>query len=214
MQLEHDHRLLEEKISLAIRQSLDLDQVLVATVTELGKALAASRVCLALVEMPKSPDTSQPQKLELIFDYIWCDENKSGLPLKNRSLRLEENSILSMIIEQGSILSMDAIEENGPSPLFQAGAVVPEDWRSIHSLIACPIAAAEGTIGLILIQQCDRSRVWTDKELELVEVVTRQLTVAMQHAHLIITLVQWLNKKCSLIKLFVACVVLLIWIRY
>jgi len=27
-------------------------------------------------------------------------------------------------------------------------------------------------------------RVWTDKELELVEVVTRQLTVAMQHAHL------------------------------
>jgi hypothetical protein len=37
---------------------------------------------------------------------------------------------------------------------------------------------------LILIQQCDRLRVWTDKELELVEAVTRQLTIAMQHAHL------------------------------
>ena len=109
MQLEHEHRLMEEKISLAIRQSLDLDQVLVATVTELGKALGASRVCLALVEVPKSKDSIdiKPQNLELIFDYIWCDENKNGTPLSNRSLHLEENSIISMIIEQGSILSMD-----------------------------------------------------------------------------------------------------------
>jgi len=184
MQLEHDHRLMEEKISLAIRQSLDLDQVLIATVTELGKALAASRVCLALVEIPKSADQSKPKNLELIFDYVWCDESKNGTPLNDRLLRLEDDSIMSMIIEQGSILSMDVLDENGPSPLFKADAVAPNDWRSIRSLIACPITSAEGTIGLILIQQCDHLRVWTDKELELVEVVTRQLTVAMQHAHL------------------------------
>lgn len=184
MQLEHDHRLMEEKISLAIRQSLDLDQVLIATVTELGKALGASRVCLALVEIPKSLSEPKLKNLELTFDYVWCDESKNGMPLSNRLLRLEEDSIMSMIIEQGSILSMDVLDENGPSPLFKADAVAPDCWRSIRSLIACPITSAEGTIGLILIQQCDRLRVWTDKELELVEVVTRQLTVAMQHAHL------------------------------
>lgn len=184
MQLEHDHRLLEEKISLAIRQSLDLDQVLLATVTELGKALSASRVCLALVETPNQNETPARQKLDLLFDYVWCDESKNGTQLNNRSLRLENNKVFNMIIEQGSILSMDALDENGPTPLFPAGTIAPDDWKCIRSLIACPITAAEGTIGLILIQQCDRERVWTDKELELVEVVTRQLTVAMQHAHL------------------------------
>ena len=51
-------------------------------------------------------------------------------------------------------------------------------------LLPVLVTSSQGTIGLILIQQCDRLRVWTDKELELVEAVTRQLTIAMQHAHL------------------------------
>ena len=185
MQLDQEHRRLEEKISLAIRQSLDLDEVLVATVTELGKALEASRCCLALVDTSGTKDgKDNPSSRELIFDYVWCDENKNGSPLINRSLNIENSGVMGMIIEQGSILSLDVLDEDGPTPLFENGKIAPEDWRSIRSLIACPITSAEGTIGLILIQQCDRLRSWTDKEIELVEVVTRQLTVAMQHAHL------------------------------
>ncbi len=185
MQLDQEHRLMEEKISQAIRQSLDLDQVLMSTVTELGRALEASRCCLALVDNSRTKD-GQKKGLnqELIFDYVWCDEGKNGTALNNRSLAIEEDGVMSMIIEQGSILSLDTLDENGPTPLFENGRTAPEDWRSIRSLIACPITSAEGTIGLILIQQCDRLRSWTDKEIELVEVVTRQLTVAMQHAHL------------------------------
>jgi diguanylate cyclase (GGDEF)-like protein len=37
---------------------------------------------------------------------------------------------------------------------------------------------------MILVHQCDRLRVWTDSELELVEAVTRHVTLAMEHAHL------------------------------
>ncbi len=184
MQTDHDQRCMEEKISQAIRQSLDLDQVLMATVTELGKALEVSRCCLALIDSAALKDKKRQNKLELIFDYVWYDENKKGKTLDNRSLIIEDDGIMNMIIEQGSILSLDVLDEDGPTPLFENGKTAPEDWRSIKSLIACPVTSAEGTIGLILIQQCDRLRTWTDKELELVEVVTRQLTVAMQHAHL------------------------------
>lgn len=185
IQTNHEHKEIEEKISQAIRQSLDLDQVLMTTVSELGKALAASRCCLALMD---NTSNNGDHKLnfanqELIFDYVWFDQNKNGAALVNRSLHITENSIMSMIIEQGSILSLDVLDNEGPTPLFGQGNA-PDDWRSIRSLIACPISTAHGTIGLILIQQCDSLRVWTDKELELVEAVTRQLTLAMQHAHL------------------------------
>ena len=184
LQTNVEHKTTEEKISQAIRQSLDLDQVLMTTVSELGRALGASRCCLALVDnsKPNSSNKSYKTDQELIFDYVWFDPDKNGTVLNNRSLHVIENSIISMIIEQGSILSLDVLDDDGPTPLFDQGA--PEDWRSIRSLIACPIVSLEGTIGLILIQQCDCLRTWTDKDLELVEAVTRQLTIAMQHAHL------------------------------
>jgi len=186
LQVNHEHKDTEEKISQAIRQSLDLDQVLMTTVSELGKALGASRCCLALVDNTSSNGDNQIHRAdqELIFDYVWFDKDKNGTALNNRSLHITEYSIMSMIIDQGSILSLDVLDDEGPTPLFDQGKFAPEDWRSIRSLIACPISSSQGTIGLILIQQCDRLRVWTDKELELVEAVTRQLTIAMQHAHL------------------------------
>ena len=57
-------------------------------------------------------------------------------------------------------------------------------WRSIKSLIACPITTKNGALGLILVHQCDSLRVWSDHELELVEAVTRHVTLAMEHARL------------------------------
>ncbi len=186
LQINHEHKETEEKISQAIRQSLDLDQVLMTTVSELGQALGASRCCLALIDNISGNGDNKPHRTdqELIFDYIWFDSNKNGTALSNRSLHITEYSIMSMIIEQGSILSLDVLDDDGPTPLFEQGKLAPEDWRSIRSLVACPVTSSQGTIGLILIQQCDRLRIWTDKELELVEAVTRQLTIAMQHAHL------------------------------
>ncbi len=186
LQTNVEHKSTEDKISQAIRQSLDLDKVLETTVRELGKALGASRCCLALMDNSKQSGSNQSSRSdqELIFDYVWFDREKNGTPLNNRSLHIAENSIMSMIIEQGSILSLDVMDDDGPTPLFEQGKLAPEDWRSIRSLIACPIISLEGTIGLILIQQCDCLKTWTDKDLELVEAITKQLTIAMQHAHL------------------------------
>lgn len=114
LQISHEHKETEEKISLAIRQSLDLDQVLMTTVSELGKALGASRCCLALIDntSPNGDHRTRPADQELIFDYIWFDGDKGGTALDNRSLHITEYSIMSMIIEQGSILSLDVLDDD------------------------------------------------------------------------------------------------------
>ncbi|HEY9711834.1 MAG TPA: sensor domain-containing diguanylate cyclase, partial [Chroococcales cyanobacterium] len=121
---------------------------------------------------------------ELVFNYAWWDPTVGGAPLKNRSLQITENSMMRMILEQGSILSLDVIDEQGQSTLFENSDESPDDWRSIKSLIACPITTSDGPLGLILVHQCDALRVWTDHEIELVEDVTRHVTLAMDHARL------------------------------
>ncbi|HEY9786961.1 MAG TPA: HAMP domain-containing protein, partial [Candidatus Obscuribacterales bacterium] len=58
LQINHEMKTMIEGISESIRRSLDLDQILNTTVSELGAALNASRCCLALVDTHFTQDTS------------------------------------------------------------------------------------------------------------------------------------------------------------
>lgn len=181
LQMNQEMKTMVDGISEAIRRSLDLDQILNTTVSELGAALKSSRCCLALVDTHFTQDTSDD---ELKFDYVWIDQSRGGTALKNKSIFITDNSVLGVMLEQGSVLSLDIVQDGGPTPLFENSEQSPDDWKSIRSLIACPISTNEGPLGIIMVHQCDRLRVWSDGEIELVETVARQVTLAMQHARL------------------------------
>jgi diguanylate cyclase (GGDEF)-like protein len=181
LEIDQEQKFLVEKLAESIRQSLDLDQILGTTVRELGRALSASRCCLALID--NGGEDSRHVR-ELNFDHVWYDSAQGGTALSHRSIAINENNVMHMILEQGSILSLDLLDEEGPSPLFGNGKGSPDDWKSIRSLIACPIVADHVPLGLILVHQCDRLRSWTDSEIELVETTARHVTLAMQHAQL------------------------------
>jgi diguanylate cyclase (GGDEF)-like protein len=181
LQINQEQKFLVEKLADAIRQSLDLEQILDTTVRELGRALSASRCCLALID--NFNDGSRAAN-ELVFDHIWSDSSLAGNELTHRSVVIQEKSVIEMIIQQGSILALDLLDEDGPSPLFGNGKDSPDDWKSIRSLIACPITADNLPLGMILVHQCDRHRTWSDSELDLVETTARHVTLAMQHAQL------------------------------
>lgn len=181
LELNRDYKQMVEKVADSIRQSLDLDQILNTTVTELGQALSSSRCCLALF--------GSTQKLNLVgseleFNYVWWDPEKEGTPLSNCSVVITENSMLKLILEQKAILSLDVMDSHSFTPLFEKDESSPEDWRAIKSLIACPIVFADRAVGMILVQQCDVRRAWFDLELELVEAVANQVALAMEHANL------------------------------
>ncbi len=180
LELNREHKLMVAKISESVRQSLDLNQILNTTVFELGQALSASRCCLALVDN----DHQQPlNNRQLEFNYVWCDPRHAGSPLKNRSVVITDGSILKIILEQGTILSLDVMDDT-VAPMFEAAEGAADDWKSIKSLIACPIILNNQPIGMILVQQCDERRVWLDLELELVEAVARHVALAMDHGSL------------------------------
>ncbi len=183
MMLESDkeHKTMVQGISESIRQCLDLDDILNTAVRELGQNLEASRCCLALLD---TKDTADVADDELIFNYVWWNEQLGGSPLKNRSILVTEHSELRNILQQGTVLSMDIRDERGPTPLFENSKGSPNDWKSIRSLIACPISTREGPLGMILVHQCDNLRQWTDAELELVAAVAGQVTLAMEHSRL------------------------------
>ena len=179
--VDQEQKLMIDKLAESIRRSLDLQQILKTTVKELGRTLSASRCCLALID---SSGGAFNQDNQLVFDYVWYDSELCGTPLNNRAIAVAENTVIHIILEQGSILSLDLLDDNGPSPLFEKGQGTPDDWRSIRSLIASPITADNQALGLILVHQCDRLRTWTDSELALVENTARQVSLAMQHAQL------------------------------
>lgn len=181
LDLNREHKLMVEKISESVRQSLDLTEILNTTVLELGQALSASRCCLALVD--EEIQALLPGK-QLEFNYVWCNPERGGTALKHRSVLITEGSILKIILEQGAILSLDVMDDSTFTPLFEQAEESPQDWESIKSLIACPIVLNKQPIGMILVHQCDRRRVWLDLELELVEAVARHVGLALDHANL------------------------------
>lgn len=180
LELDQEQKIMVENISESIRQSLDLEQILHTTVRELGRALEASRCCLALIE----DSDEENSDVELVFNHVWYDHAVGGFPLAHKSIVITPKSVMRIMLEQGSILSLDVLEEDSSTPLFENDQNSPEDWRSIRSLIACPISDEKRPVGLILVHQCDRPRVWTDAELELVEATARHVVLAMQQARL------------------------------
>lgn len=180
LELNREHKAMIEQISESVRQSLDTNQILNTAVVELGRALDASRCCLALIESAGRDIAGK----QLEFDYVWFNDKLGGTALKNRSILITEGSILKIILEQRAILSLDVMDDSTFAPMFESSDDSPEDWRSIKSLIACPIILNQQPIGMILVHQCDRLRVWFDLELELVEAVARHVALALDHGQL------------------------------
>lgn len=181
LELNEGHKIMVERVSESIRQSLDLDEILNTTTSELGKALSASRCCIALINARSHTDLADEH---LVFNYVWWNPDRKGTPLKNQSVVITGDSMLKTILEQGAILSMDVLDESSLVPLFEDAETYPDDWRSIKSLMACPISTREKPLGLILVHQCDERRTWIDPELELVDSVATHVALALEQAFL------------------------------
>lgn len=185
LELDRDQKTMVNRISESIRQSLDLEAILNTTVKELGQNLGASRCCLALIDGACTAEGTYLEKLS--FDYVWWNEDLDGTGLKNRQVTISRNTIMGKIIAQGSTIWLDVLSERAREDLFGSNnkkEAVDEDWSKVKTLMACPIISTNGTIGLILVHQCDHLRAWSPSELELVEAVASQVSLAVEHGRL------------------------------
>ncbi|MCL6433695.1 MAG: GAF domain-containing protein [Leptolyngbyaceae cyanobacterium HOT.MB2.61] len=152
------------QIAWNIRRTLDLPIIWQQTVKGLGKALSASR-CVVCPYKPLS------QKVEVIAEY--CEE---GIPsMRGQEFWIAEDpclrdaiSTLKPVIAQRDA---DSLEKNGEVP----------PW---HSMLVVATCYQDQPNGLIILHQCDRVRLWSEAELELMQDLADQVGTAVAHATL------------------------------
>ncbi|HBB33523.1 MAG TPA: histidine kinase [Cyanobacteria bacterium UBA8803] len=160
-------RLLGE-IALRIRQSLDLNQIFQTTVTEVRQLLQADRVFIGHLDAQGqtriAAESVHPQYKSLVG---W---------VPSPQLLQEVRSLFS----QGQILVRDNTAlGNVPSSLQQY-------YHTYHikATLAVPLILDGQLFGLLAVHQCDRPRHWQSVEVDLLQQLAVQVTIAIQQAQL------------------------------
>ncbi|MCA1558530.1 MAG: GAF domain-containing protein, partial [Acidobacteria bacterium] len=161
------------RLSLAIRASLSLPEVLNTATHELGRALGASRVHLHLHD-PASPASQ--------LEHAYIAPHATGMrqldvsyddPMGQRLLRTQEPIVVD-----------DALNYTQGTPGFSACVRQQAALAGLRSQIAYPLIVNERFRAALCIHQTDRVRYWTEEELALVEAVAAQLATGIAQAEL------------------------------
>ncbi|MEP6818289.1 MAG: PAS domain S-box protein [bacterium] len=164
---------LVNSVTMAIRASLSLAEVLNTATRELGLALAASRVHLHLYD-PENPIS--PVKHEYVApgcNSIGSFQANYDDPVGQQLLRMTKPLVIS-----------DALNFKDGSPEVSAAVREHAQLVSVQSQIAYPLIVKELFRGVLCIHQTDRLREWTEDELSLVQSVAERLAIGMAQAEL------------------------------
>jgi PAS domain S-box-containing protein len=164
--LERD-RLLGE-IALRIRRSLNLDQILHTTVTEIRQLLQADRVIIGLTDhetigriVAESVDYNYPSIMGWIADESYIRE-------------------METVLKQQNAIAIDSIAEvEVNSKRYQLFT-----QYQIQAALIVPIFLGDMLIGALVAHQCSRPRHWEQHEIDLLEKLATQVAIAIQQAQL------------------------------
>jgi PAS domain S-box-containing protein len=161
------------RLSLAIRASLSLPEVLSTATRELGRALSASRVHLYMYD-PENPRTRA--------EHEYVASNSSSI--KQLEMSFDEPIAQRILRSPGPIVIDDALDyEDGPSD-FNAQVRAHATQVRLRSQIICPLIVNGRFRSALCIHQTDRVRRWTEDEVALVEAVAAQLATGIAQAEL------------------------------
>src|SRR4028119_2461741 len=157
LSLDPNQKLLTQ-IARKIRRSLDLDTIWQETVKSLGKALQVSR-CIVC--------SYKPDETEVKVEAEYCQEAFESMLGKQLRLESEPDLKQAILCREPVVVEQLAGSESQPKSM----------------LVVCTCYQDEPN-GLITLQQCDRSRQWSEAEIELVRELAEQIGTAIAHATL------------------------------
>jgi PAS domain S-box-containing protein len=161
------------RLSLAIRASLSLPEVLSTATRELGRALNASRVHLYMYD-PENPRTRA--------EHEYVASNSTSI--KQLEMSFDEPIAQRILRSPGPIVIDDSLNyEDGPTD-FNAQVRAHATQVRLRSQIICPLIVNGRFRGALCIHQTDRVRRWTEDEVALVEAVAAQLATGIAQAEL------------------------------
>lgn len=154
------------RIVQAMRGTLVLDDVLQTTADLVHDVLQVSRSLIFLA------DPNQVMRIQFT-----SDQTRDGETLKGEECFIYTH--LRTKLQQGQQVKLNFAEE-APPPQFQA---VAEQFQ-IQTMLVTPLIYQQDYLGGICLQQCDRSRYWTEDEQVLMRAIADQCAIAIHQAQL------------------------------
>jgi PAS domain S-box-containing protein len=164
---------LVNRLTMAIRASLSLPEVLSTTTLELGRALDASRVHLFLLD-------SEGVRAPLEHEYLAPDVRS----IKHVEVNYEDPIARWLSKSTQPLIIDDAVNYDGASSTLSDYVRAQAQRLDIRSEINYPLIIKGKFRGLLCIHQTDRKRLWTEDEVSLVAALAERLAIAIAQAEL------------------------------
>jgi PAS domain S-box-containing protein len=164
---------LVNRLTMAIRASLSLGEVLSTATVELGRAVDASRVHLFLLD---SEGVSAPLEHEYLADGV-----KS---IKHVNTAYDNPIARKLSSSNEPLIIADALNFEDPSAALTNYVRDRAQKLEIQSAIKYPLIVKGQFRGILSIDQTDRKRLWTDDELTLVQALAERLSIGIAQAEL------------------------------
>lgn len=174
LQEQNQHTRIFAEVSLKIRQSMELKEILQTTVTEIQKVLKVDRVIIYQINPDKkgwvAEEVVVPSYQALINQEIFdpCFEKC-----------VEQYA-------QGGVTSINNIDNSDLKPCY---ADFLKQFKVKANLIV-PILQTDQLWGLLIIHQCDRPRDWTEFETGFLLQLANQVGIALFQSQLVSSLRQ------------------------
>ena len=154
-------------ITTAIHRQSAPERILSVAAEELARLLKSSRCWIAV---------GPPDSISLTAEFV----APSAFPTDARRARKLHSFLLSKISANPEGISIDDVLQDQ-----RAGPVAAElHLLGVSSLLAIPLAEKDPNAGLMLLEQCDGPRHWSDSEKALARAVASQLTIAINNTRL------------------------------
>jgi PAS domain S-box-containing protein len=164
---------LVDRLTMAIRASLSLSEVLSTATVELGRALVASRVHLFLHD---SEEVGSPLEHEFLGEGVKSIKNR-GVDYDDPIGHRLSSSLQPLIID-------DAQNYDDASGRLSDYVRAQAHRFDIRSQINYPLVVKGQFRGVLCVHQTDRKRLWTEDEVSLVEALAERLSIAIAQAEL------------------------------
>src|SRR5215213_388899 len=164
---------LVNRLTMAIRASLSLGEVLGTATVELGRALGASRVHLFLLD---SEGMSEPLEHEYLADGV-----KS---IKHVDVDYDDPIARKLSSSSQPLIIDDALNYDDSSTVLSNYVRAQAQRLEIRSAINYPLIVKGQFRGILCIHQSDRKRLWTEDELSLVQALAERLAIGIAQAEL------------------------------
>ncbi|MBZ8181254.1 PAS domain-containing protein [Oscillatoria salina] len=170
LQTAYQRLQLLSELTLKIRQSLDLEEILQTTVTEVQKLLAAERVLIVAIGQEKPASIVQ----EVVIPGFPSLQNQQLDSPSSKSDRMEE------FLQGECIIVNDVQELNISSAQLSFLSKI-----KIRAKLVVPIFIQNSIWGGLIIHQCNSPRQWQAEEIEILQQLADQIGIAVAQAQLL-----------------------------